>query len=151
MAEICKLSFWWKSLTLIGRLCISWLGICQLFAALTGVISKSPKKLSQTRIGLVGTSYVIKRKILSILAISDFSIPVANRQFLIKVWTYVISLSCLLRTMLEYQKVRQVWTLQYGIHSEVCRLCTCRLIFGWRNKNTRCMMPIMRLPSAQRP
>ena len=43
-----------------------------------------------------------------------FPIPVANWQFLIKVWTYVIGLSCLLRTMLEYQKVRQVWTLQYG-------------------------------------
>ena len=37
-----------------------------------------------------------------------FPIPVANWQFLIKVWTYVIGLSCLLRTMLEYQKVRQV-------------------------------------------
>ena len=43
-----------------------------------------------------------------------FPIPVANWQFLIKVWTYVIGLSCLLRTMLEYQKVRQVWTLQHG-------------------------------------
>ena len=43
-----------------------------------------------------------------------FPIPVANWQFLIKVWTYVIGLSCLLRTMLEYQKGRQVWTLQYG-------------------------------------
>ena len=43
-----------------------------------------------------------------------FPIPAANWQFLIKVWTYVIGLSCLLRTMLEYQKVRQVWMLQYG-------------------------------------
>ena len=35
-----------------------------------------------------------------------FPIPVANWQFFIKVWTYVIGLSCLLRTMLEYQKLR---------------------------------------------
>ena len=44
-----------------------------------------------------------------------FPIPAANWQFLIKVWTYVIGLPCLLRTMLEYQKVHQVWTLQYGV------------------------------------
>ena len=47
-----------------------------------------------------------------------FPIPVANWQFLIKVWTYVIGLSCLLRTMLEYQKVRQVWTLKYGSYGK---------------------------------
>ena len=43
-----------------------------------------------------------------------FPIPVPNWQFWIKVWTYVIGLPCSTRTMLTYQKVRQVWTLQYG-------------------------------------
>jgi len=45
----------------------------------------------------------------------SFPIPVTIWQFLIRVWTYVIGLSCLLRTILEYEKVRQVWTLQYGL------------------------------------
>ena len=39
-----------------------------------------------------------------------------------KVWTYFICLPCLLRTMLEFQKVRQVWTLQYGKAHGVIRL-----------------------------
>ena len=43
-----------------------------------------------------------------------FPIPMPNWQFWIKVWTYVIGLDCLMRTMLTYQKVRQVWALQYG-------------------------------------
>ena len=51
---------------------VSWLRICQLFTVLTGVISKSLKKLSDTCIGLVGTSHLIKHIILGILAISDF-------------------------------------------------------------------------------
>ena len=41
-------------------------------------------------------------------------IPVANWQFLIKVWTHVTGLSCLLTKMLEHQIVRKVWKLQYG-------------------------------------
>ena len=34
-----------------------------------------------------------------------------NWQILVKVWTDVIGLSCLMRTILEYEKVRQIWTL----------------------------------------
>ena len=37
-----------------------------------------------------------------------------NWQILIKVWTSVIGLSCLIRTILEYKKVRQIWTLFLG-------------------------------------
>ena len=37
-----------------------------------------------------------------------------NWQILIKVWTSVIGLSCLIRTILEYEKVRQIWTLLLG-------------------------------------
>ena len=37
-----------------------------------------------------------------------------NWQILIKVWTSVIGLSCLIRTILEYEKVRQIWTLFLG-------------------------------------
>ena len=44
-----------------------------------------------------------------------FPIPAPNWHFFIKVWTYVIGLSCLLRRILEYEKVRQFWTLQYGV------------------------------------
>jgi len=38
-----------------------------------------------------------------------------NWQILIKVWTSVIGLSCLIRTILEYEKVRQIWTLFLGL------------------------------------
>ena len=34
-----------------------------------------------------------------------------NWQILVKVWTPVIGLSCLMRTILEYEKARQIWTL----------------------------------------
>ena len=37
-----------------------------------------------------------------------------NWQILIKVWASVICLSCLVRTILEYEKVRQIWTLLFG-------------------------------------
>ena len=50
---------------------VSWIRIVQLFTVLTGVISKSLKKLSQTCIGLVGTSHMKKNITLGILAISD--------------------------------------------------------------------------------
>ena len=42
-----------------------------------------------------------------------------NRQILIKVWTSVIGLSCLIRTILEYKKVRQIWTLLLGKRAHV--------------------------------
>ena len=38
-----------------------------------------------------------------------------NWQILIKVWSSVIGLSCLIRTILEYKKVRQIWTLLLGV------------------------------------
>jgi len=37
-----------------------------------------------------------------------------NWQILIKVWTSVIGLPCLIRTILENDKVRQIWTLLLG-------------------------------------
>ena len=45
-----------------------------------------------------------------------------NWQILIKVWTSVIGLSCLIRTILEYEKVRQIWTLLLGKY-RFCTLC----------------------------
>ena len=38
-----------------------------------------------------------------------------NWQILIKVLTSVIGLSCLMRTILEYEKVHQIWTLFLGM------------------------------------
>ena len=37
-----------------------------------------------------------------------------NWQILIKVWNSAIGLSCLISKILEYEKVRQIWTLLHG-------------------------------------
>ena len=45
-----------------------------------------------------------------------------NWQILIKVWTSVIGLSCLIRTILEYEKVRQIWILLLGARERWTRV-----------------------------
>ena len=39
-----------------------------------------------------------------------------NWQILIQIWTFVIGLSCLIRTIRECEKVRQIWTLLIGYY-----------------------------------
>ena len=99
------------------------MSLCQLFAVLTSVILKSLIMRSRTYIGLVGISHLKEHVNLSIFAISDF-------RFLYQTgssWSkFEPGLSCLMRTMLEYQKSAKFERCSMGLATKGSKTPTSR-------------------------
>ena len=94
-----------------------WLRVGKLLTVLTAAIFQS-LKLTVPRMETIYKSWVKRTLNSGPFSHFRFANHHFNWQILIKVWTSVIGLSCLIRTILEYEKVRQIWTLLLGHRQE---------------------------------
>ena len=92
---------------------VSWLRICQLFTVLTGVILRVETDCSRYWNNLY-KSWVERALNSGQFGHFRFANHHFNWQIFIKVWTSIIGLSCMIRTTLEYEKVRQIQILFHG-------------------------------------